>query len=341
MAIQMRRGQLADFNPDKMLPGEWAVSTDSTSSNQHVYMCFAPGVVKRMATYEDFEDDMEALSTAIQTANAAAAAANQAAQDVAQIIAEKFGIDDTTPSTTTAYSSSKVESTFSKIAQLSREDFPETGDGKTLYIDTGTGRSFYWTASGYAQIDGDAAYIIESAVSAPEEEAAPSQFVNANGSKKYPISLTNGVYRVDGTLLETLLANTVDKLKDVATSGKASDVSLSPISGMEATTVQEGVSELNSNIETSLTAETLSSGSILDAVLAMGNNVHRIFVADPYFPPDNPKPNAELAIDIIKQYSSGRILVVAWEYSGGYVCARQLFNDAWFGPWKSVNLTII
>lgn len=54
MAIQMRRGQSADFDPSKMLPGEWAVSIDNESQKQMVYMCFAPGVVKRMATLEDF-----------------------------------------------------------------------------------------------------------------------------------------------------------------------------------------------------------------------------------------------------------------------------------------------
>ena len=41
MAIQMRRGNSVDFNPAKMVPGEWAISQD----NQKVYMCFAPGLV--------------------------------------------------------------------------------------------------------------------------------------------------------------------------------------------------------------------------------------------------------------------------------------------------------
>nr|DAX61303.1 MAG TPA: hypothetical protein [Bacteriophage sp.] len=56
MAIQMRKGLKADFDPTKMLPGEWAVSIDSDASNQIVWMCFAAGVVKRMGTYEDFKD---------------------------------------------------------------------------------------------------------------------------------------------------------------------------------------------------------------------------------------------------------------------------------------------
>ena len=55
MAIQMRRGKKADFDPTKMLPGEWAVSIDSDANYQIVWMCFAPGVVKRMGTYEDFK----------------------------------------------------------------------------------------------------------------------------------------------------------------------------------------------------------------------------------------------------------------------------------------------
>lgn len=51
MAIQNRRGFLQDLDPDKLLPGEWAVTLDD--GELHIYMCFAPGVTKRMSTYED------------------------------------------------------------------------------------------------------------------------------------------------------------------------------------------------------------------------------------------------------------------------------------------------
>lgn len=57
MAIKMRRGREADFDPNKMSVGEWAVSLDT----QYVRMCFAPGVCLRMATYESFERDMETV----------------------------------------------------------------------------------------------------------------------------------------------------------------------------------------------------------------------------------------------------------------------------------------
>ena len=55
--IQMRRGLEQDFDADQMTAGEWAVSTDT----KYVRMCFAPGIVLRMATYEGFEADMEEI----------------------------------------------------------------------------------------------------------------------------------------------------------------------------------------------------------------------------------------------------------------------------------------
>ena len=55
MAIQMRRGLSADFDPTKMLAGEWAVTIDPDTQHQIVYMCFGAGIVKRMGTLEDFE----------------------------------------------------------------------------------------------------------------------------------------------------------------------------------------------------------------------------------------------------------------------------------------------
>lgn len=61
MAIQMRRGAYTKFAPSKLLPGEWAVVQQDDSSvrdGRAAYMCFAPGIVKRMATYEDMIDNM-------------------------------------------------------------------------------------------------------------------------------------------------------------------------------------------------------------------------------------------------------------------------------------------
>lgn len=68
MAIQHRRGAFTNFDPTRMLPGEWAVvlSGDTgTLDGRAVYVCYAAGVVKRMATYEDLHNDIENIEQSI------------------------------------------------------------------------------------------------------------------------------------------------------------------------------------------------------------------------------------------------------------------------------------
>lgn len=80
MAIQVRRGLKKDFDPEKMLPGEWATTTDPTKQNQEVYMCFNSGNVKRMATWDDFEEEITPkVNEAKTSADAARASATSAA----------------------------------------------------------------------------------------------------------------------------------------------------------------------------------------------------------------------------------------------------------------------
>lgn len=68
MAIQSRRGAYGDFDPDKMLPGEWAsVLKDDPKAQdgKAVYMCFSAGDVKRMATYEDMKNNIKEATAEI------------------------------------------------------------------------------------------------------------------------------------------------------------------------------------------------------------------------------------------------------------------------------------
>ena len=53
----MRRGLESELDISQAVPGEWLVSTDT----RYIRMCFAPGIVLRMATYESFEEDMEEI----------------------------------------------------------------------------------------------------------------------------------------------------------------------------------------------------------------------------------------------------------------------------------------
>lgn len=104
MAIQNRRGKYEDFNPDELLAGEFAVVQEgdtASTTGRSLYICFEPGVVKRIADYEDIGDEIAeaagiyiddlrevvndatsattAAETATEDANTAAEAARQAA----------------------------------------------------------------------------------------------------------------------------------------------------------------------------------------------------------------------------------------------------------------------
>lgn len=68
MAIQMRRGSHIRFDPSRLVAGEWAVvlSGDPVAKDgKAVYVCFAAGDVKRMATYEDMQDFLLGLQEQI------------------------------------------------------------------------------------------------------------------------------------------------------------------------------------------------------------------------------------------------------------------------------------
>lgn len=69
MAIQNRQGDFKDFDPNKLLPGEWAVVKTGDSSSKDgtsVYMCFSAGNVKKMATYEDMKQNIDSATKDIQ-----------------------------------------------------------------------------------------------------------------------------------------------------------------------------------------------------------------------------------------------------------------------------------
>ena len=89
MAVQTRRGAYENFDPDKLLAGEWAtvLSGDPNASDgRAAYLCFDPGEVKRMATFEDMVENIDAVTGDIveeltTEVNAATSAANTATQN--------------------------------------------------------------------------------------------------------------------------------------------------------------------------------------------------------------------------------------------------------------------
>lgn len=85
MAIQNRRGNYANFDPTKMVAGEFAVvqaDDPSASDGKAVYMAFSPNDVKRLATHDELEQYNQEAQLAAEAAEDAQHAAEQALSDV-------------------------------------------------------------------------------------------------------------------------------------------------------------------------------------------------------------------------------------------------------------------
>ena len=125
MAIQLRRGAYADFDPQKMKPAEVAVvqEDDPTSHDgKAVYVAISPGDVKRMAALDELQDEVyNQIDTAISTATqVAVATATQAAAESASEAAQSASAAAESARTLT------IDSTLTQSGQAA--DAKGTGD---------------------------------------------------------------------------------------------------------------------------------------------------------------------------------------------------------------------
>ena len=135
MGIYVRRGMEADFDPEKMKPGEWAVSINSDRKKQKIWMCFAPGVVKRMGTYEDFVDQIENATDEIKQKYITAFSEilkqieddkNVVDEEYQYVVSFKKAIDNTYIPQITAYASAAASSAKSAAASESNANTYKT-----------------------------------------------------------------------------------------------------------------------------------------------------------------------------------------------------------------------
>lgn len=145
VTIQMRRGLESQMDKSKFLPAEFGATTDT----KKLFFAFGAGDVQQLATYQNLEGLMaqalagleeeylgsitQATQNAINAtsqASSAATAANQAADEANEIIdAFKEAVDgtvisDSSTSSSTAYSSQKIENDFLK----------KTGNGSNVTV---------------------------------------------------------------------------------------------------------------------------------------------------------------------------------------------------------------
>lgn len=112
MAIQVRRGKEDELDISKAVPGEWLVSTDT----RYVRMCFAPGIVLRMATYEAFEADMAQIQAILEEAKTVEEAIQKIYDDVQQVVID---IETASSAAQTAIEKSEESKEFATAAASS------------------------------------------------------------------------------------------------------------------------------------------------------------------------------------------------------------------------------
>lgn len=153
MAIQNRRGIYSNFDPSKMVEGELAVvlsGDPGSSTGRSLYVCFAPGIVKRIADYEDAADMVDAATEDIQ------ASFLQAVNEA---------IDDADAATSTATSAAQTAQTAAQTATTAADNANAAaqeaqsyvlGDisDKTVTFETATNRADIQTAESTSTLFG-------------------------------------------------------------------------------------------------------------------------------------------------------------------------------------------
>lgn len=180
MAIQMRRGAYAEFDPLKMKAGEWAVSTDSDTKKQQIWMCFAPGIVKRMGTVEDFDVEIQRL---IQGYLDGMAESVEKAQESAQTAIEK--------ATSASSSASQAQKSAELATSKAQESATSASNARASETEAKASETNARTSEGSASISARNAKTSETNSKASETNAKKSEANASTSAANAKASETN------------------------------------------------------------------------------------------------------------------------------------------------------
>lgn len=256
MAIQNRRGNYADFDPQKMVAGEWAVvqSGDPNSTRgKAVYMAFNVGDIERMATYEDMQENIVSATSDVQA---------QFASELTQTINDaNSAVDDMQTSI-----DNKIQSASDTVA--------------TLTTNTNTAINSANTAAATANTAADRANDAVEAIQAIIDSDSVVLSWNGRTGQVTPqagdytsAQITHG----SGTVSSALTfdsAPTAGSQRAVQSGGVYSVLGNEAM-GTTATTIKGAVQELNNKIGSTTmgTTATTVTGAIAELVTKRSNNL--------------------------------------------------------------------
>ncbi len=176
----MRRGAYAEFDPLKMKAGEWAVSTDSDTKKQQIWMCFAPGIVKRMGTVEDFDVEIQRL---IQGYLDGMAESVEKAQESAQTATEK--------ATSASSSASQAQKSAELATSKAQESATSASNARASETEAKASATNARTSEGSASISARNAKTSETNSKASETNAKKSEANASTSAANAKASETN------------------------------------------------------------------------------------------------------------------------------------------------------
>lgn len=174
MAIQLRRGKYADYNPNRLKEGEIAVvkEGDSTVDGKAVYIAFAQGVTKRLATADEivnYNAEINAIYGEIQTK----------ATNIQQVFQNTVSkANEANQSATDAQEArDEVIETVNSIKEAIEESGPDTA---ALIIYTQQAKDAAESATASAESVDDAVTAAQTAKNAAEAANTSAQTANNN-----------------------------------------------------------------------------------------------------------------------------------------------------------------
>ena len=208
MAIKLRRGAYADFDPSKMDEAEVAVvqSGDPNSNDgKAVYLAFTPGQVKRLATHEDIQNEI-AMSTQEIATNLTQQIEASVADDleVAQTAATNANTSAQTATTKASEAAQSASQAAQTVANIIDNTLTQTGkaaDSKKVgdEIDSLKGdlNNYDEYVIGFADLAGniiytDDYYLNDSGVATSQSEFYYTSLIPVEAGKKYILNVIAG-----------------------------------------------------------------------------------------------------------------------------------------------------
>lgn len=198
MAITVRQGNKADFDPESLQSGEWACVVDK----KEAHLCFGDGVTRKMATYEEIEVLADSASASASTATTKATEASTYASTA------------TTKASEASASASSASASASTASTKASEASTSASTASTKATEASTSASNALTSETNASASASSASTSAQTATTKASEASTSAqtaTTKASEASASATSASNSASLVDGVIEQATAQATLSK----------------------------------------------------------------------------------------------------------------------------------